>query len=105
MDTAIINNAKTVQLIGMAILAIMVIVLGARIAGTGSRGFSSLLMEIAGLLVAVWIIARPNDVTGLLLKSVGGIQTPAVPSVPAAPPPAAPAASRPIVEIIGTDAT
>jgi hypothetical protein len=80
MDTALINNAKTVQLIGLAILAIMVIILGARIAGTGSRGFSSLIMEIAGLLVAVWIIARPNDVTGLLLKSVGGIQTPAMPS-------------------------
>jgi hypothetical protein len=93
MDTALINNAKTIQLIGLAILAIMVIILGARIAGTGSRGFSSLIMEIAGLLVAVWIIARPNDVTGILLKSVGGIQAPAMPAITQPVAPAAPAAA------------
>lgn len=93
MDSALISNARTVQLIGLAILAIMVIILGARIAGTGSRGFSSLIMEIAGLLVAVWIIARPNDVTGLLLRSVGGVQVPAIPSGTGAaptPPPVSP---------------
>lgn len=80
MDSAIIANAKTVQLIGLAILAIMVIIIGARIAGMGAKGFASLLGEIVGLLVALYFIARPNDVANALLKSVGGVQTPAMPT-------------------------
>lgn len=85
MDSAILANARTIQLIGLAIIVIVALILGARVAGMGAKGFASLLMEFAGLLVAVWIIARPNDVTGILTRSVGGVQSPAAISVTAPP--------------------
>jgi hypothetical protein len=76
MDTAIVGLAGTVQLIGLAIALIVAIVLGARVFGLGAKGFSSVIMEVAGLLVGIWIVARPNDVLGILLKAVGGVAAP-----------------------------
>lgn len=76
MDTTIVNLSGMVQLIGLAVALVMAIILGARVLGTGSRGFSSLIMELAGLLVGIWIVARPNDMLGILLRAVGGIQPP-----------------------------
>jgi len=80
MDTAIVNIGGTVQLVGLAILVVITLILGARIAGQGAKGFASLILEVAGLLVALWFIARPNDVLTLLLHAVGGIQAPHLPS-------------------------
>jgi len=76
MDAAIVSLGGTVQLVGLAIALIVAIVLGARVFGMGSKGFSSLIMELAGLLVGLWIVARPNDVLGILLKAVGGVAAP-----------------------------
>jgi hypothetical protein len=75
VDATIISIGGTIQLIGLAVVAIMILVLGARVAGQGPRGFSSLLIELGTLLVAVYILARPNDVGTLLLHGVGGVQT------------------------------
>lgn len=80
MDQAIVNISSTVQMIGLAVLVIMVLVLGARIAGSGPKGFASAILEVGGLLLALWFIARPNDVLTLLLRAVGGVQTPTLPS-------------------------
>lgn len=79
MDTGIISIAGTIQLIALALGIVMVLVLGARIFSMGPRGFASLIGELGALLVAVYIIIRPNDVMGLLIKSAGGIQTPVMP--------------------------
>lgn len=81
MDGAIVQAAGTVQLIGLAVILIMVIILGARILGQGAKGFASLFAEIGGLLVAIWIVARPNDVIHMLLGFVGGIQHPTAPAI------------------------
>lgn len=75
MDSAIIGMGGTVQLVGLALVALMVIILGMRIVGSGARGFASLLGEVGALLIALYIVARPNDVTSMLLKAVGGVQT------------------------------
>ena len=80
MDTAIVNISSTVQLIGLAVLVVLVLVLGARIAGSGPKGFASAILEVGAFLVALWFIARPNDVLHLLLTAVGGIQAPTLPS-------------------------
>lgn len=66
----------TVQAIALAIGLILVIVLGARIFGMGPKGFSSLLYEGGALLIAFYIVARPNDVAQIFLKGVGGVQAP-----------------------------
>jgi hypothetical protein len=80
METAIVNISGTVQLIGLAVLLVIVLVLGARIAGSGPKGFASAIIEVGAVLVALWFIARPNDVLNLLLRAVGGIQAPTLPS-------------------------
>lgn len=95
MDTSIVNTAGTVQLIGLAIILIMVIVIGARVAGLGAKGFASLIGEVAGLLVALWIVARPNDATGILIRAVGGVQTPAAISRTVSSPTPPPSAQQP----------
>lgn len=90
MPSALLSAASALQLIGLAVVVIMVILLGARVVGTGAKGFASLLGEVGGLLVGLYIVARPNDVTGLLTRAVGGVQTPAAITGAAAPGAAAP---------------
>jgi hypothetical protein len=77
MDTTLTNLTGPIQLIGLAICGVVALLIGARMVGGGSKGFASLIGEIIGLLVGLWIIARPNDFLGLLLKAVGGVQAPA----------------------------
>lgn len=77
MDTTITNLTGPVQLIGLALCGLIALIIGARVVGGGSKGVASLIGEIVGLLVGLWIIARPMDFLGLLLKAVGGVQTPA----------------------------
>lgn len=79
MDQSIVALAGTLQMIGLAVVAIVGIMLGLRVIGTGAKGFGSLIMEIGGLLFGLWFIARPNDAIGILLKAVGGIQAPTLP--------------------------
>jgi len=79
MAPAIISGAGTMQLIGLALIVVMVMVLGYKIATGGAKGFAFALAEIAGLLVALWLIARPNDAITLLLTAVGGVQAPTLP--------------------------
>lgn len=79
MDTAIVSAGGTVQLIGLAVLLVIVIVMGAKVATGGSRGFSEVLVSVAAILVALYMIARPNDVITLMLRFVGGVQTPTLP--------------------------
>jgi hypothetical protein len=74
-DSTIISAASTVQLIGLALLAIMLLILGYKVATGGAKGFAFALTEIGGLLASLYILARPNDVMGMLLKFVGGVQT------------------------------
>ncbi len=86
MDTTIVNIARPMQLAALAVLLIMIILLGMKIMGQGSRGFSSAILEVGVLLIAAWIIIRPNDAAGMLTKAVGGVQTPAaITGVPSAP--------------------
>jgi uncharacterized membrane protein len=80
VDQAIVHAAGTAQLVGLAVGLIMAIILGARLFGLGAKGFASLIGELGGFLVALYVIARPNDVLHLLLTFVGGIQAPTMPS-------------------------
>lgn len=79
MDTAIVGGARSIQLIVLAILLVVAIVMGAKMALQGQRGFALVLPEVAIMLVALWVVARPNDLITLLLGLVGGIQTPTLP--------------------------
>jgi hypothetical protein len=76
MDTSIINVASPLQLAGLAVAVVMTIILGARLFGLGAKGYSSALVEIGGLLLGIWVVGRPNDLLGILTKSVGGVQAP-----------------------------
>lgn len=76
MDTTLVNIAHPVQLIALGVVLLMVIVLGARVVGLGARGFASLIGEIAGLLVGLYVVAQPNAVATLLLTAIGGVVTP-----------------------------
>lgn len=76
MDTTLVNLAPALQLIGLAVCVVMAIVIGVRVLATGARGFAQAIPEVVGLLVGLWVVARPNDLLGLLLKAVGGVQAP-----------------------------
>lgn len=80
MGTTLISGAREIQLIALAVIVIMAIIVGARIAGHGPKGFASGLMEVVSILIGLWIVVRPNDVLSMLLRLVGGIQTPTMPS-------------------------
>lgn len=76
MDASIVSLGGQIQAIALAIGLILVIVLGARIFGLGPKGFVSLLTEGGAMLIAFYIIARPNDVAQIFIRGVGGIQAP-----------------------------
>jgi hypothetical protein len=81
---SLLQAAGTAQLIGIAILIIMIIVVGCRIAGQGPKGFASGLMEVAGMFVAGMLIFNPTGVLITLGGFTGGIHKPTMPAVGAA---------------------
>lgn len=80
MSNSLISGAREIQLLALAVVLIMAIIAGARIAGHGPKGFASGLLEVVSILVGLWIVIRPNDVLSMLIRLVGGIQTPTMPS-------------------------
>jgi hypothetical protein len=76
---SVINIAQTAQLVGMGILAIMLIGTGLSIATGGARGFAGAIASIAGLIIAFWMVARPNDAASLILGFLGGFQPVSLP--------------------------
>lgn len=79
MDPAIVTFARSVQLALLAVLLIVTLVQGVRIAFTGARGFGDMIVGVGSLLAAVFFVARPNAVLGALVTVVGGIEVPALP--------------------------
>lgn len=79
MDTTVIALGGTLQLIAIAALGVSVLMLGLRILGQGPKGTGALYGEVITLLIAAFVIFRPNDALGLLTKTVGGIQTLSMP--------------------------
>lgn len=80
MGNALIAGAGQLQAFGLGILVIAIIVIGMRLVGQGPKGFASGLMEAAGVLLAAFLIMRPNDAMKLFSGMVGGIQIPVMPS-------------------------
>jgi hypothetical protein len=78
-ESAVINFAGTLQLVGIAIIVVMLLLLGYKVATGGAKGFAFALTEIGSLVLALIFIVRPNDVFNLLLKAVGGVQTVSMP--------------------------
>jgi hypothetical protein len=78
-ETSAISAAGILQLLGLAVIAAMVIFLGIKIATGGAKGFAFAMTEIVGLIVAAAFIMRPNDVIGMFIKVVGGVQTVSLP--------------------------
>lgn len=80
MDASILMFARTVQLGLLALLVVITLVQGIRIAFMGAKGFGDALVGVGALLGAVFFVARPNAVLSLLTTAVGGVQTPTLPS-------------------------
>lgn len=78
-ETSVISGASILQLIGLAVLACVIIYLGIKVLTSGAKGFAFVLTEFVGLIIAAAFIARPNDVLGIALKMVGGVQTVSMP--------------------------
>lgn len=78
-SAALVNVARIIQLALIALALIAAMLAARKLLFGGAHGIAEGLQSLAGVAIAIYLLIQPNAVLGMLIRILGGIQTPTMP--------------------------